>query len=33
MIRLMLARLAGEDVEPTGPVETEAARRLADDAQ
>lgn len=31
MIRLMAARLAGEDVEPHGPVETEAARRLADD--
>ena len=31
MIRLMAARLAGEDIEPTGPIETEAARRLADD--
>ena len=31
MIRLMAARLAGEDVEPHGPIETEAARRLADD--
>jgi hypothetical protein len=31
MIRLMAARLAGEDIEPHGPVETEAARRLADD--
>lgn len=31
MIRLMAARLAGEDVEPQGPIETEAARRLADD--
>jgi hypothetical protein len=31
MIRLMAARLAGEDVEPSGPIETEAARRLADD--
>jgi len=31
MIRLMAARLAGEDVEPSGPVETEAAHRLAED--
>ncbi|WP_210747421.1 hypothetical protein [Nocardia speluncae] len=31
MIRLMAARLAGEAVEPSGPIETEAARRLADD--
>lgn len=31
MIRLMAARLAGEDVEPSGPVETEAARRLVED--
>src|SRR3954453_14258884 len=31
MIRLMAARLAGEDVEPHGPIEAEAARRLADD--
>ena len=31
MIRLMAARLAGEDVEPLGPIETEAARRLAED--
>lgn len=31
MIRLMAARLAGEDIEPHGPIETEAARRLADD--
>lgn len=31
MIRLMAARLAGEDVEPTGPIETEAARRLTED--
>jgi transposase len=31
MIRLMAARLAGEDVEPSGPIETEAARRLAED--
>lgn len=28
MIRLMAARLAGEDLEPVGPIETEAARRL-----
>ncbi|WP_199853335.1 hypothetical protein [Plantactinospora sp. BC1] len=26
--RLMAARLAGEDIEPQGPIETEAARRL-----
>jgi len=31
MIRLMAARLAGEDIEPHGPIETEAARRLAED--
>lgn len=31
MIRLMAARLAGEDIEPHGPIETEAARRLNDD--
>lgn len=31
MIRLMAARLAGEDIEPHGPIETEAAQRLADD--
>lgn len=31
MIRLMAARLAGEEIEPKGPIETEAARRLADD--
>jgi transposase len=31
MIRLMAARLAGEDIEPRGPIETEAARRIADD--
>ncbi|WP_222262788.1 IS5 family transposase [Modestobacter marinus] len=31
MIRLMAARLAGEDVQPSGPIETEAARRLAED--
>jgi transposase len=31
MIRLMAARLAGEEFEPQGPIETEAARRLADD--
>ena len=29
MIRLMAARLAGEDYQPHGPIETEAARRLA----
>jgi hypothetical protein len=27
----MAARLAGEDIEPHGPIETEAAQRLADD--
>lgn len=31
MIKLMAARLAGEDIEPHGPIETEAARRVADD--
>jgi transposase len=31
MIRLMAARLAGEEIEPSGPIETEAARRLTDD--
>ena len=31
MIRLMAARLAGEDIEPQGPIETEAARRLTED--
>jgi transposase len=31
MIRLMAARLAGEDIEPHGPIETEAARRLAEE--
>lgn len=31
MIRLMAARLAGEDIEPQGPIETEAARRLQDE--
>ncbi|WP_237658101.1 IS5 family transposase [Rhodococcus ruber] len=31
MIRLMAARLAGEDIEPRGPIEAEAARRLAED--
>lgn len=31
MIRLVAARLAGEEIEPRGPVETEAARRLTDD--
>ena len=30
MIRLMAARLAGEDIEPHGPIETEAARRLVE---
>ena len=31
MIRLMAARLAGEHIDPHGPIETEAARRLAED--
>jgi transposase len=31
MIRLMAARLAGEEVKPHGPIETEAARRITDD--
>lgn len=31
MIRLMAARLVGEDIEPQGPIETEAAKRIADD--
>jgi transposase len=31
MIRLLAARLAGEDVDPHGPIETEAARRIAED--
>ncbi|WP_455769133.1 hypothetical protein [Kitasatospora purpeofusca] len=31
MIRLMASLLAGEEVEPHGPIETEAACRLADD--
>jgi len=31
MIRLMAARLAGEDIEPRSAIETEAARRLAED--
>jgi transposase len=31
MIRLMAARLAGEDIGPIGHIETEAARRLAED--
>ncbi|MGW1178345.1 hypothetical protein ACWD4P_32035 [Kitasatospora sp. NPDC002543] len=31
MIRLMAGRLADGEVEPRGPIETEAARRLADD--
>lgn len=30
-IRLMLARLAGQDVKPRGPIEIEAARRLTED--
>lgn len=33
MIRLMAARLAGEQIDPRGPVETEAARRLAEDTE
>lgn len=33
MIRLMLARLAGQDLEPSGPIETEAARRLTEEDQ
>jgi hypothetical protein len=31
MIRLMAPRLAAEDIEPQGPIETEAARRLDDE--
>jgi len=31
MIRLMAARLADEEIEPRGRIETEAARRLAED--
>lgn len=31
MIRLMAARLAGENIEPQGPIGTEAARRLNDE--
>jgi hypothetical protein len=31
MIRLMAARLTGHHIEPHGPIETEAARRLAED--
>ena len=31
MIRLMAARLAGEAYTPSGPIEEEAARRLAED--
>src|SRR5215210_6411024 len=31
MIRLMAARLAGEEREPQGPIETEAARRLTEE--
>lgn len=33
MIRLMAARLAGEDYQPHGPIEREAARRLAEQDQ
>ncbi len=33
MIRLMAARLAGEEITPNGPIETEAARRLAEDTK
>ncbi|MFI6985198.1 IS5 family transposase [Embleya sp. NPDC050154] len=33
MIRLMAARLAGEEITPRGPIETEAARRLAEDTE
>jgi transposase len=33
MIRLMAARLAGEDYQPQGPIEGEAARRLAEQDQ
>jgi hypothetical protein len=29
MIKLIAARLAGEDIEPHGSIGTEAARRLA----
>jgi hypothetical protein len=29
MIKLIATRLAGEDIEPHGSIETEAARRLA----
>ncbi|WP_344252693.1 hypothetical protein [Actinoplanes campanulatus] len=28
MIRLLVARLAGQDIEPQAPIGTEAARRL-----
>ncbi len=31
MIRLMPARLTGRHIEPHGPIENEAARRLAED--
>ncbi len=31
MIRLMAARPTGRTIAPQGPVETEAARRLAED--
>ncbi|WP_331768024.1 IS5 family transposase [Embleya sp. NBC_00896] len=33
MIRLMAARLAGEEITPNGPIETEAARRLDEDTK
>jgi transposase len=33
MIRLMAARLTGHHIEPHGPIETEAARRLAEDLE
>jgi hypothetical protein len=29
----MAARLAGEEIDPRGPIETEAARRLAEDTK
>jgi hypothetical protein len=31
MIRVMAAQLTGHHTEPHGPIETEAARRLAED--
>jgi transposase len=33
MIKLMAARLAGEDVDPQGPIQAEAARRIEEDLQ